>query len=224
MSPVRTLMKPIFQTKNSSLCWRELAAVLQNIIFWLGIGCKTFLGGISYFFLTQTKSSKNQLEDLRKLWTFVRHLGSATCFSYMANIMSNHSISKMNLTAFEKETVVLENLCESSSVYLFQKLLLTFFHDETILLFWLEVAFTNPGLRIHISNQTWHSSKNIFHWINWSLLPKGCRLCPWEFLCIRGAGHRGNKITGTADSRLQTVTADGGKMTECQMWAADQGY
>lgn len=141
MSPVRTLMKPIFQTKNSSLCWRELAAVLQNIIFWLGIGCKTFLGGISYFFLTQTKSSKNQLEDLRKLWTFVRHLGSATCFSYMANIMSNHSISKMNLTAFEKETVVLENLCESSSVYLFQKLLLTFFHDETILLFWLEVAF-----------------------------------------------------------------------------------
>ena len=79
-----------------------------------------------------TKSLKNQLEGL------VRHFCSATCFSYMANIhvMSNHSISKMNMAAFEKkETVVLENLHGNRSVCSFQELLLTFFYEETILLF-----------------------------------------------------------------------------------------
>ena len=41
--------------------------------------------------------------------------------------------------------------------------------------------------------------------------------------CVGDTGHRGNIITETADSRLQT--ADGGKMhTVCEMWAADQGY
>ena len=34
----------------------------------------------------------------------------------MANIMSNHSISKMNMAAFEKETVVLENLRDNISL------------------------------------------------------------------------------------------------------------
>ena len=33
--------------------------------------------------------------------------------------MSNHSISKMNMAAFEKETVVLENLRGNGSVYSF---------------------------------------------------------------------------------------------------------
>ena len=127
----------------------------------------------------------------------------------MANIdvMSNHSISKMNMAAFEKETVVWANLHGNSSVYSFQKLLLTFFYEETILLFWLEVAFTT-----HLkSNMVFF--KKIFRWIDWSLLPKGCRLwiimCPWEFLCVRDAARRGNKITDTGDSRLHT--ADGGQ-------------
>jgi len=45
----------------------------------------------------------------------------------MANIMSNHSISKINMAAFEKETVVSENLRGNISVYSFKKLFLTYF-------------------------------------------------------------------------------------------------
>ena len=41
--------------------------------------------------------------------------------------------------------------------------------------------------------------------------------------CVGDTGHRGNIITETVDSRLQT--ADGDKMqTVCEMWAADQRY
>lgn len=82
------------------------------------------------------------MEELWKLRTFVHHLCSATCFPYMANIMSNHSISKINMATFEKETVVSENLCGNISVYLFKKLFWTYFFERTILLFWLEVAFS----------------------------------------------------------------------------------
>ena len=39
------------------------------------------------------------------------------------------------MATFEKETVVLENLSGNSSVYSFQKLFLTFFYEEIILLF-----------------------------------------------------------------------------------------
>ena len=68
------------------------------------------------------------------------------CFSYMANIMSNHSISNMNMATFEKETVVLENLRGNVSVYSFQKLSSTFYMSGHITLDW--------RLRsIHISNR-----------------------------------------------------------------------
>ena len=108
----------------------------------------------------------------------------------------------------EKETVALENLCGNSSVCSFQKLSLTFFYEETILLFWLEVAFNT-----HLKSNMAFFKKEIW-WIDLSLLSKGCRqwisMCPWEFLCIRDTGRRGNKITETADSRLQTADGGGG--------------
>ena len=69
-------------------------------------------------------------------------------FSYMANIISNHSISKMNMAAFEKETVVLENLCGNGSVYSFQKLFSTFFMSGHIC-----ITLAWRLLSIHISNR-----------------------------------------------------------------------
>ena len=52
----------------------------------------------------------------------------------------------------------------------------------------------------------------------------GCELlCVLENFYASGTQHAGvtkSPTLGTADYRLQM----GGKMTECEMWAADQGY
>ena len=81
----------------------------------------------------------------------------------------------MNMAAFEKETVVLENLRGNGSAYSFQKLFSIFFMSGHITLDW-------RLLLIHISNRTNKAFfKNIFHELIDCCVPRDAGrelLCP----------------------------------------------
>ena len=78
------------------------------------------------------------------------------------------------------------------------EIVLNLFNDWTILLFCFGVAF-NSYLKSRKQGILQNTSLDRSIDRDQSLRPKGCKpsiiLHPWEFLCLRDAGCRGNKIT-----------------------------
>ena len=120
--------------------------------------------------LTSPKSWYNQLEEsFALLRTTVHHLGSATCFPYKVNIMTNHSINKINMAL--KKKIGSRNLRGNVSVYLFRN-----YSQPIWWVYNITLLFGGSSFNIHVFqiSQTGHSSKTFFRLIDRCVLENFC--------------------------------------------------